>query len=178
MSISALSTGDLSYWEQLAAAALNKTGNSGEKISSDFVLADSSAAEPAEEAAAGAVVADKSVSLEELEAALQRAADLARLQLGLNQEEDQPGTEELTAAPASGASGGAAASGGQQVFDSLDANRDGVVSHEELAAFLKTSQEQGEQADSGRAVTKLQAAISAYNAQALIGGGGILDLAA
>jgi hypothetical protein len=177
MSISALSTGDLSYWEQLAAAALNKTGNSGEKILSDFVLADGNGAEAAKEttAAASDAVADKSVSREELEAALQLAANLARLQLGLNQKEDQPGAEGLTAASASAA--GAAPSGGQQVFDSLDTNQDGVVSNEELTAFLKTSQDKGEQAGSGRAVTKLQAAISAYNAQTLTGVGGF-DLAA
>jgi hypothetical protein len=111
-----------------------------------------------------------------LEAALQRAADLTRLQLGLGQEESQPGAEELTAASAAGAdpSGGAE----QRIFDSLDANQDGVVANEKLAAFLKTVQDRGERADSNRAITKLQTAISAYNAQYTLAGGGSLDLAA
>ena len=150
MSITALSTADsASYWEEffnLSNPAKNR--QSGELSTSLFseLDADSDGKVSRKESGLSQQTFDAldtdqdgSVSPEELEKALQllqQAAMLTRMKLG--GELPQSGSSEAT-----GGAGQAVSESGavQSVFDSMDANQDGMVSAGEMAAALEKQAE-------------------------------------
>ncbi|MDR2051192.1 MAG: EF-hand domain-containing protein [Deltaproteobacteria bacterium] len=154
MSISALSSADSSYWEEILRASATtkeakKTENSSSLAETLFSNLDADGSEGISLEESGldqetydALDTDKdgSVSLAELENALelQRSALLTRTKIAGGEEQALPFSE--SDEDGSGGASQAGAESSQSVFDSMDTNQDGVVSAEELAAALAQQQ--------------------------------------